>query len=340
MRGFEDEDEDEDDDDKDEGEDDDGGERGGRLNRRRGCATIDDMSELYPGENYIRPPNEAFSVIIRVTKGCPWGRCRFCGIYQAFGVPFERRPVAEVKGDIDRAAELYGPDERRFFFGDADPIGIPADDFVAAAEHLARRFPRKERLTAYGRAATAWRQRRELARLRKAGLDRLHVGLETGDDSLLRFHQKGISARRMVDACRAIKDAGIELSLYVLLGLGGRDRWREHVAGTVAALNAIRPQFIRFRRLWIHSRSSLREAVRAGDFEPQTPEGTVVETREILAGLDADLAAEVECLHHNDYVKFHGRLPDDRAEILGAIDAFLALPEGERQAVYRVPSSI
>ena len=138
------------------------------------------MSELYPNEHYIRPPNEAFSVIIRVTKGCSWGRCRFCGIYRAMGVAFEQRPVADVLGDIGRAVELYGADRRRFFFGDADPIAIPADDFVAIAEHLARRFPRKERLTAYGRAATAWRQRRELARLRQAGLNRLHVGLETG----------------------------------------------------------------------------------------------------------------------------------------------------------------
>ncbi|MBM4042606.1 MAG: radical SAM protein [Planctomycetes bacterium] len=300
------------------------------------------MSELYPGENYIRPPNEAFSVVIRVTKGCPWGRCRFCGIYRAMGVAFQTRPLAEVLGDIDRAAELYGPEERHFFFGDADPIAIPTDDFVAIAEHLVHRFPRKERLTAYGRAATAWRQRRELGRLRKAGLDRLHVGLETGDDALLRFHDKGISKRRMVDACRAIAivDAGIELSLYVLLGLGGRDRWREHVAGTVEVLNAVRPQFIRFRRLWIHARCPLRQAMRAGEFAEQTPEGTVVETREILAGLDANLATEVECMHHNDYVKLHGRLPDGRIALLGSLDAFLALPTAEREAAYRVPSSI
>jgi len=298
------------------------------------------MSELYPNEHYIRPPNEAFSVIIRVTKGCPWGRCRFCGIYQALRVAFRERSVAEVMADIDRAADLYGPDETRFFFGDADPIRVPADDFVAIAEHLVRRFPRKERLTAYGRAATAWRRRRELGRLRAAGLDRLHVGLETGDDALLRFHLKGISKRRMIDACRAIIDAGIELSLYVLLGLGGRDRWREHVAGTVDALNAIRPQFIRLRRLWLHPLSPLRGAVRAGEFVPQTPEGTVAETRDILAGLAPGVAAEVECMHHNDYVKFHGRLPADREALLSALDEFLALPEAERQAAYRVPSSI
>jgi len=128
------------------------------------------MSTLYRNEHYIRPPNEAFSVIIRLRKGCGWGRCRFCGIYQAMGVPFHERPVADMLADIDRAIELYGPDERRLFFGDADPIGIPPDDFVAIAEHLARRFSHKDRLTAYARAATAWRKRRELPRLRAAGL--------------------------------------------------------------------------------------------------------------------------------------------------------------------------
>jgi hypothetical protein len=294
------------------------------------------MSDLYPNEQYIRPPNEALSVIIRVTKGCAWGRCSFCGIYQAMGVAFETRPVAAVLADIDRAVELYGADHRHFFFGDADPISIPPDDFVAIAEHLCRRFPQKERLTAYGRAATAWRQRSELGRLREAGLDRLHVGLETGDDALLRTHDKGISKGRMIDACGAIADAGLELSLYVLLGIGGRDRWREHVAGTVDVLNAVRPQFIRFRRLWVHSRSLLHGSA----FVPQTPEGTVVETREILAGLAPDAAVEVECLHHNDYVKFHGRFPEDRAAILASIDGFLALPESERERVYRVASAI
>jgi len=298
------------------------------------------MNELYPGEHYIRPPNEAFSVIIRLTKGCPWARCRFCGIYQAMGLRFERRPVECVLADIDRAVELYGADQRHFFFGDADPIAVPVEDFVAVCEHLHRRFPHKERLTAYARAATAWRRRRELSRLHQAGLDRLHVGLETGHDQLLRYHNKGVSRGRMIDACRAIVEAGIELSLYVLLGLGGRGRWREHAEATADAINAIRPQFIRFRRLWIHSRCPLRQAVREGEFQPQTPEGTVLETRAILAGLDQALAVEVECLHHNDYVKFHARLPEEREDILGMIDSFLALPREEREAVYRVPSSI
>jgi len=298
------------------------------------------MSELYPGEHYIRPPNEAFSVIIRVTKGCPWGRCRFCGIYQAMGVRYQERTVQEVMADMDRAVDLYGRDERHFFFGDADPIAIPTEDFVAVAEHLAHRFPKKERLTAYARAATAWRRRRELPRLHRAGLDRLHVGLETGHDDLLRYHRKGISRRRMIDACRAIVDAGIELSLYVLLGLGGRDRWREHAEATAEAINEIRPHFIRFRRLWIHSRCPLREAVRRGEFVPQTPEGTVLETRAILAALDPNMAVEVECMHHNDYVKFQARFPEERQDVLDAIDAFLALPAQEREAVYRVPSCI
>ena len=184
------------------------------------------MSGLYPNENYIRPPNEAFSVVIRVTKGCPWGRCRFCGVYEALGVRFERRPVAEVLADIDRAVELYGPDERHFFFGDADPIGVPAEEFVTIAEHLCRRFPAKERLTAYGRAATAWRQRHELARLRAAGLDRLHVGLETGDGALeiaLLVGQAGEVQAELLDLVLLARD----LVLVLLAARGEQHDGRE-----------------------------------------------------------------------------------------------------------------
>ena len=91
------------------------------------------MSDLYPNENYIRPPNEASSVVIRLTRGCPWGRCRFCEIYDALGVLHETRPVADVLSDIDRAAEFYGSDRRHFFFGDADPIAIPSAASTARA---------------------------------------------------------------------------------------------------------------------------------------------------------------------------------------------------------------
>jgi len=289
-------------------------------------------------DNYIRPPNEATSVVIRLTRGCGWNRCRFCGIYGFMGVPFRIPPKSEVLDDIARARRIYGPEARRFFFGDADPIVIEPEDFAEITRAVYETFPQCERVTCYGRMATAWQRRRSLPMLKEAGLTRIHAGLETGDPDLLKFHRKGISAPRMVGAGKAVVESGIELSLYVLLGLGGSDRWREHVAGTVEALNAIRPQFVRFRRLWIHPACDLANEVTAGRFRPQTPEGTVIETRDILSGID--FPCEVECLHHNNYVQFDGRLPERRDEIVSAIDEFLARSDAEKEAVYSRRSCI
>ncbi|MBM4046969.1 MAG: radical SAM protein [Planctomycetes bacterium] len=295
------------------------------------------MGSLYD-ENYIRPPNEADSVVIRVTRGCGWNRCRFCGIYTAFGVPFEIRPIEHVLGDVARAWDVFGPDARTFFLADADPIAVEPESLARVTRSIRKTFPRCERITCYGRMATAWHRRKSLRFLKEAGLDRIHAGLETGDDELLRFHRKGISQRRMVDAGRAVVESGIQLSFYVLLGLGGADRWRQHVEGTVKALNAVRPHFVRFRRLWVHPRCPLREEIAAGQFTEQTPEGTVIETRDILAGID--FPCEVECLHYNNCVHFECSLPADRASILSAIADFLARSPAEKDLVYRRPPTI
>ena len=295
------------------------------------------MRSLYD-ENYIRPPNEADSVVIRVTRGCSWNRCRFCGIYTAFGVPFEIRPVEKVLADVARARHVFGPDERTFFLADADPICVEPEDFARVTRAIRETFPRCERITCYGRMATAWRRRKSLRMLKEAGLDRIHAGLETGDDELLRFHRKGISQKRMIEAGKAVVESGIELSFYVLLGLGGMDRWREHVEGTIKVLNAVRPQFVRFRRLWVHPRCPLREEIASEAFREQCPEGTVVEAREILAGIA--FPCEVECMHHNNYVHFECRLPQEREAVLSAIDHFLSRPVPEKEEVYSRHSTI
>jgi len=289
-------------------------------------------------DNYIRPPNEAGSVIIRLTRGCAWGRCLFCGIYEAMGTPFRVPPKEEILEDVQRARQVYGPEARRIFLGDADPISIDPDNFIEITRAVRAAFPHCERITCYGRMATAWKQRRHLGRFAEAGLTRIHAGLETGSNDLLRFHKKGISQARMIDAGRAVATSGLQLSLYVLLGLGGSDRWEEHVAETVKVLNAIRPQFVRFRRLWVHPHCALARAAEAGEFLPQTPEGTVIETRDMLAGLD--FPCHVECMHANNYVNFECRLPEDREEVVGGINDFLSRSDEEKDRVYSVCSRI
>jgi len=191
-----------------------------------------------PEHPLIRLSNEARSVLLRVTRGCNWNRCRFCGIYSHFGQPqFEIRLVDEVKRDLDLALRPWTTRARHAFYGDADPLILRPERFVEITQHLCATFPNLERLTCYGRAATAWVRRKHLSELAAAGLTRVHVGLESGDDKLLAFHDKGVTQARHIEAGRALREAGIELSHYVLLGMGGADR--EAVLGEIDAFLAL-----------------------------------------------------------------------------------------------------
>lgn len=298
----------------------------------------------YPESLIIRPPTEAHSLLIRVTRGCNWGRCKFCGIYEHFGQPvFEERTAEEVCEDIRAARDLYGPDWRTAFLGDADPLTIDPHEFCRILRCLRETFPSLQRVTCYARASTCHQRRAHLAEYKAAGLDRVHVGLETGDDALLRFHRKGVGQGALISSGVAVRAAGIELSYYVLLGLGGADRWQEHVAGTLEVLNGTQPEFVRFRRLWIYGTEGgpacpLFDDVQTGRFTPQSPEGTVHEMRAIIAGIG--FPTEIEAIHSNVYVPLKGALPGARERLLDKIDAFLAKPDAVRQERYAQESRI
>lgn len=288
----------------------------------------------------IRPPSEAGSLLLRVVRGCHWNRCRFCGIYEAYGQPFETRPLEDVLEDIDLLKPYWGNAPRTAFLGDADPLERPADYLVPILERLRARFPSLERVTAYARASSLYTKSPEdLKKLREHGLDRVHIGLETGSDALLRFHKKGISQKVLVEAGRKIRDAGIELSFYVLLGLGGADRWEEHMSETAAVINRTCPDFIRIRRLWIHPHTKLAREIQLGNFEEQSPEGTVRELRLLIDGITVDGPC-LTCDHANNYLSLHGVLLRDKDVLLEEIDDFLGLPEETRERHYRAVGSV
>jgi len=302
-----------------------------------------------PEHLVIRPPSEWRSLLIRVTRGCQWNRCRFCGIYPALGEPEASvRTVAEVTRDIDTHRQrCEGFDS--VFLGDADPIVIGREPFVEILEHLGSRFPELTRTTCYARASTLRDLGEEgILSLAEAGLTRVHVGLESGDRGLLRYHRKGQRPETVIDAGRWCRSAGIEVSLYILLGMGGRDRWTEHIDHTADVVNATQPEFVRIRRIWMYDQSDgalqdcpLHEDIRSGDFIPQTPEGTVLELRRLVERIDAGASTWLTCDHANNYARVEGKIPADRDRLLTEIDAFLALPESERLSHYeRIGSRI
>jgi radical SAM superfamily enzyme YgiQ (UPF0313 family) len=269
-----------------------------------------------------RPPSEAYSLLLRVTRGCPWNKCLFCSMYK--DITFERRPLEEILEDIEGAAELYGESTRTAFIGDSNSLMVKTELLCEVLRSLYASFPHLERVTSYARAKTiAKKDLDELKQLRQAGLTRLHVGLETGDAETLQFIKKGATPEEMIEAGRKAKKAGFELSLYILLGVGGMQRWKEHADGTAAVLNKIDPHFIRVRNLIPQSGSSLFEMRQKGDFILPPPDVILDEERRIIENLE--VTSEFLSDHISNYMQLNGQMPQDKSALLNALDQEIAI---------------
>ncbi len=300
----------------------------------------------------IRPPNEATSLLVRVTRNCAWNRCTFCPVYK--GTRFTLRSAEEVEADIrDMASVAREPTPRsdaevrdpavqqvaRFlaaggrtaFLQDANCLLMPVDGLERVLRFLRGSFGALERVTTYARSHTVCkRSADDLRRLREAGLDRVHIGLESGSDRVLALVDKGVTAERHIEAGRRVKQAGLELSEYVMPGLGGRALSEEHATETARVLRAIDPHFIRLRTLAVAPRSPLAEQCERGEIEPMGDVEVARELRVMLAGMEG-MTSTVRSDHIlNLLEEIEGQLPGDLPRMRAAVDRFLDLPEPER----------
>lgn len=268
----------------------------------------------------FRPPSEANSLLLRVTRGCPWNRCTFCSMYK--GMKFERRSIDEILEDISMARELYSDQVRTVFIGDSNSLVLKAEEWAIILKALYDSFPHIERVTSYARAKTiAKKPMEDLQKIFEAGLNRLHVGLETGDRELLKEIDKGATPEEMVEAGKKAKEAGFEYSLYVLLGIGGEDRWEQHARGTAEVLNQIDPHFIRVRTFIPQPNSQLYDAMEEGRFIPASPETILKETKLLLERLQ--VTSQFLSDHISNLVPLHGKLPEAKEEMIRLIDEVL-----------------
>ncbi|MHA1361777.1 MAG: radical SAM protein [Candidatus Freyarchaeota archaeon] len=271
-----------------------------------------------------RPPSEAYSMLIRVTRNCPWNRCAFCNMYK--GQRFSRRPLEDVKRDISMAADVYG-ERPTMFWGDSNSIILKTEELEELLNHTYKVYPNLKRVTSYARAKTIIRTKtvQELKRLHEAGLTRLHVGLETGDGWLLRFINKGATAEEMVKAGRMVVESGIELSEYVILGLGGVERSETHAKETAKVLNQIDPAFIRVRTLVPIPTTPLYEVFEKGLLHLCSPLDVLKETRTLIAELEVN--SEFLSDHVSNYLPVNGKLPEDKDDLLEYLDSNIELLE-------------
>jgi hypothetical protein len=316
----------------------------------------------------IRPPSEAFSLLIRVTRNCPWNRCRFCSVYK--GKKFELRPAEDVIEDIKMAKAIrdgikelawktgHGDNLREAaatvyhqyshidairnvamwmyaggksaFLQDANSLIMRTPDLVRVVAFLKETFPELERITSYARSKTAAKKTvEELKQLREAGLSRLHIGMESGSDKVLEYIDKGVTGDEHVKGGLNVKAAGMELSEYIMPGLGGRKLTVDHYEGTADVLNRIDPHFIRVRTLYMTPRQLMWEDIQNGEFEPLTEDEVVREIGNLIERLE--LTSYFVSDHMMNLLpELEGKFPEAKQHLLDVVARYFALSPEQR----------
>jgi len=322
-----------------------------------------------------RPPSEggSASLLLRITRNCPWNRCEFCAMYKT--EKFELRSPAEVKDDIDQIADICNrlkdlswklghggsitreaaiellnsePElnynqgfvmvynwlqsgARTAFLQDANSLIMKTEQLVDILQHLRKTFPTLNRVTSYARSKTiAQKKTEELQAIREAGLDRVHIGLETGDDELLQKIRKGVTAEGHIRGGKKAMAAGFQVSEYWMPGLGGKEMWQNHATNTARVLNEINPHYIRSRPFNPIPGTGMHEQMAAGRLQLLSADEQLTELKLMMENLD--VTSKV-CFDHaaNYWLNRHGGLlfsqsyegykfPEEKARVLELID--------------------
>lgn len=333
-----------------------------------------DIMEFYYGCEVgpIRPPSEAHSLLIRVTRNCHWNRCTFCPVYKQ--LEFSRRPIEHVKTDIDfiskyteklqavgslehffgergnvdlidsvayqSALHWYNQGMKSVFIQDADSLILKPSEIIEILTHLRKRFPSIERITSYARSSTIAKiDASEIKAIGNAGLNRIHIGMESGSDKVLKIVRKGASKKIHIKAGTMVKNAGIELSEYVMPGLGGITLSEDHALETADALNQIDPDFIRLRHLAIPDIAPISIEQQEGRFESCSDLMVVRELRCLISNINSINSRIVSDHILNLLPEIEGQFPEDKEKILSNIDAFLEM-DPMKQRLYQLGKRI
>jgi radical SAM superfamily enzyme YgiQ (UPF0313 family) len=285
----------------------------------------------YEGPIY-RPPSEADSLLIQTTIGCPWNKCTFCMVYKN-GPKFKIRPVDEIKEDLLWAKKNYRLPVKTVFFPSGNSIIMKTDDFVEILNYTKKLFSDIKRITIYGSSQyIVKKDLNDMQRLADAGLSRIHVGLESGSDIILKKVCKGSTSDIQIKAGKLVKAVGIELSEYVVLGLGGIKYSKEHISETVKVLNIINPDFIRIRTFLPKINTPILKDIESGFFKILSPYEVLKETYDLIKKLK--VTSKVFSDHYTNYIRVTGKLPEDRNKMLESIERTLDKDEDYFRNVY------
>jgi radical SAM superfamily enzyme YgiQ (UPF0313 family) len=281
---------------------------------------IQESQGMHYEGNCIRPPPEADSILLQVTVGCSHNRCTFCGTYK--GTRFRIKDNDLILSDI-RFASRYMKDQDRVFLMDGDALIIPHKRLMWILERIQEHLPWVKRVGAYANTKSiGMKSPRELTELRDQGLGMLYLGLETGDDEIRKKVNKGSSAQHCLEMGKRVKDAGMQLTVTLLLGIAGKERSLDHARATGGLLSAMDPDYASALTVILIPGTPLWEEYERGDFEMPDERGLLREMREMIAHTHV-----THCLfsssHASNYLPIRAWLPEGKQGVLDLIDAAL-----------------
>lgn len=268
----------------------------------------------------IRPPSEAESVILQVTVGCSHNKCTFCGTYK--GERFRIKDDAVIDADI-RYAARHLSFLKRVFLADGDALILPQPRLIRILSRIREEMPWIRRVGLYGNAKSILRKSpEELEALRDLGLGIVYLGVESGDGQVLQEIKKGVSPERLIEAGRRVREAGLKLSVTVLLGIAGRERSLEHARATGELLSVMDPNYVGVLTLMLLPNTELGQKAEAGEFELLSQPELLRELREMLYFTRMTRGLFFSN-HASNYLPLKVRMPNEKEKALATIDEAL-----------------
>ena len=257
----------------------------------------------------FRPPSEAYSLIVQVTVGCSHNKCTFCDMYKE--KRFHLRKLEDVLEDFNIARRQYRYIER-VFLADGDALIRKTEDLAVILKHIRKIIPECRRVTSYGSPKSILNKSTEdLALLHSLGLEMIYLGLESGNEQVLKHINKGVTVEDIVRAGQMVKDAGMKLSVTAISGLGGTEMWKEHAIDTAKAFSRMKPDYIGLLTLMFEGDVPLRRECEEGKFHLLTAPQVAKETLLMLEHIDSE-GSVFRSNHASNYLTLKGTLNRDR----------------------------
>jgi len=273
-----------------------------------------------------RPPSEAKSLIFQVTLGCSFNECSFCDMYRS--KEYSEKSWEEVKGEIDTMAKML-PDTTKIFLADGDALNLDTKYMIQIVKYVYEKFPNLERVSCYAMPMNLLKKTpEELDAMKKAGLNMLYLGIETGSDILLKKVTKGATAKTIIKSCKKAKDAGFTLSCMVILGIGGSKYSSENARETAKVISEVKPDYVGALTLYLENgikdeflTKFDEEFIRISDSE------AINELEELITEINVDNNVVFRANHGSNAYNIAGTFPEDKQAMLDKITWMKEHPE-------------